>query len=87
MIRMLVLAAVAFGLAFVLNPGPERHRDRLKAEVAARSPVAGALKLGHVAAFVTQYHTLGVASYTTIGDRTVTVGAFGFVFVPDFGAR
>ncbi len=82
-IALLVLLAVAF----VSNPSPERHREHLKATVAERSPLAGALKLGHVAAWVSTYHSLGVASYTTVNERVVTYGAFGLVFVPDLGAR
>jgi len=74
------LAAV-LALAFILNPSPERHRDKIKAAVAERSPVAGALGLGSLAAFVSNYHSLGVASYTTAGERTLSWGAFGMVFV------
>lgn len=72
-------------LAFVLNPSPERHRDKIKATIADRSPLAGALGLGSLAAFVSNYHSLGIASYTTAGDRTLSYGAFGMVFVNDTG--
>jgi hypothetical protein len=75
-----VVAAVVVA-AFVLNPSPERHRAQIKEAIAERSPVAGALGLGALTAFATTYHPLGVASYTTAGDRTVSVGAFGMVFV------
>ena len=82
--KPLVLAAVGAAVviaAFVLNPSPERHRAKIKEAIAERSPVAGALGLGALTAFATTYHPLGVASYTTAGDRTVSVGAFGIVFV------
>ena len=49
--------------------------------LAARSPLAGALGLGALAAFTSVYHPLGVASYTTVNDRVVSIGAFGMVFV------
>lgn len=76
------LAGAAFvGAAMALNPSPERHRERIKEVVAERSQLAGLLGLGSVAAFASTYHSLGVASYTTVGERTVSVGALGFVHV------
>ena len=78
------LAGAAFvGAAVVLNPSPERHRERLKEVVAERSQLAGLLKLGSVAAFMSTYHSLGVSSYSTAGERTVSIGALGFVHVLD----
>jgi len=68
-------------LAFALNPSPEQHRTRIKEAIAERSPLAGALGLGVLAAFTSTYHPLGVASYTTANGRTASVGAFGMVFV------
>ena len=78
----LVSAAVALSLAFLLNPSPERHRLKIKDAIADRSPMAGALGVGSFAAFASTYHSLGVASYTTAGERTVSLGALGMVFVP-----
>jgi hypothetical protein len=46
-----------------------------------RSPVARILGVGALAAFASSYHSLGVASYTRAGDRTLSVGALGMVFV------
>jgi hypothetical protein len=77
----LLVLAVLLVLAFLLNPSPERHRVRLKEALAERSPVVRALGLGALAAFASSYHSLGVASYTTINGKTVSVGAFGVVFV------
>jgi uncharacterized membrane protein YdcZ (DUF606 family) len=74
-----LVAAVV--LASLTNPSAERHRARIKEDVADRSPLAGALGAGVLTAFVSTYHSVGVASYTTAGDRTLTVGAFGMVFV------
>ena len=79
-----ILAAIVL-LAFVLNPSPERHREKIKAAVAQRSPLAGALGLGSLTAFVSNYHSLGFTSYTTAGDKTLSWGAFGMVFVADEG--
>lgn len=81
--KPLTSALVAGGvvaLAFVLNPSADQHRAKIKAAVAERSPLAGALGIGALAAFASTYHPLGVASYTTVNDRTVSWGAFGMVF-------
>ena len=40
----------------------------------------GLFGLGALAAMASTYHPLGVASYTTVNDRTVSWGAFGMVF-------
>lgn len=82
----LVTAAVFAGivlLAAALNPSAERHREKIKEAVADRSPIAGALGLGSLAAFASVYHPLFVASYTTVNDKTASVGLFGMVFVLD----
>lgn len=76
----IAIPAIVIALAFALNPSPEQHRAKIKAAVAERSPIAGALGLGALAAFASTYHPLGVASYTTVNDRTVSWGAFGMVF-------
>jgi hypothetical protein len=80
-ISLLTIGAV-LALSVVLNPSPERHRLKIKEAVSQRNPVAGALGLGSLAGMVSTYHSLGVASYTTAGDRTMSVGAFGVVYVP-----
>lgn len=76
-----LVAAALTAAAFVSNPSAERHREKIKAAVAERSPIAGALGLGALAAFTSTYHPLGVASYTTVGERTVSIGFLGMVFV------
>lgn len=79
---LLVLAVVVL-LAIVLNPSPERHREQIRETLGERSPIARVLGLGSLAAFASSYHSLGLASYTKAGDRTLSVGAFGMVFVND----
>lgn len=82
--RPLLLAGIVAALvvlAVLLNPSPDRHRSRIRQAVGERNLVAGALGLGSLAAFASTYHSLGVASYTTAGDRTLSVGAFGMVMV------
>ncbi|HVZ43423.1 MAG TPA: hypothetical protein VHA82_06390 [Ramlibacter sp.] len=76
---IVVLAALL--IAAVLNPSPERHRQKIRDAVAERSPLAGALGLGSLTAFASNYHSLVVASYTTAGDKTLSVGFLGMVFV------
>lgn len=76
-------ALLVLGLAAALNPSPERHRASITEAIGERSPVAGMLGVGALAAFASSYRSLGVASYTTVGERTLSIGAFGFVFVAD----
>jgi hypothetical protein len=75
------IPVAAILLALVLNPSPERHRQKIKDTMGQRSPVARVLGVGSLAAFASNYHSLGLASYTTAGDRTLSVGAFGLVVV------
>ena len=83
--RKLLASAVAAGVlvvaAFALNPSAERHREVVKATIADRSPVAGALGLGALTAFASTYRNYGVASTTEVNGRVLSVGAFGMVFV------
>lgn len=82
-----IAALVVVALAFALNPSPERHRDQIRKAIAERSPIAGLLGLGAITAFVSTYHPLGVASYTTVDDRVVSVGAFGMVLYIQLAAE
>ena len=77
------VAAVLVAAAALLNPSAERHRDKIRETAGERSPVARVLGLGSLKAFASNYHSLGVASYTTAGEKTLSVGAFGLVFVSD----
>ncbi len=74
-----IAALVVVALAFALNPSPEKHREEIRKAVGERSPIAAVLGLGALTAFVSTYHPLGFASYTTVNDRVVSVGAFGVV--------
>ncbi|RQP21502.1 hypothetical protein [Piscinibacter terrae] len=77
----ITIVAVLLALAVLLNPSPERHRSKIKEVIAERTPIAGALGLGALTAFTSTYHSWSVASFTTVNDRTVSVGAFGIVYV------
>jgi len=76
-----IAGAIVVAFLFVLNPSPQAHRERIQETIAERSPLAGALGLGAFTAFASTYHSLGVASYTTVDDETVSVGALGMVYV------
>jgi len=78
-----VAGAATVAGAVVLNPSPAQHHARIKAAVAERSPLAALLRLGDLAAFVSHYHSVGVASYTTADDKLLSVGALGMVWVMD----
>jgi len=80
-LAFITITAVLLALAVLLNPSPERHRNKIKEVIAERTPIAGALGLGALTAFTSTYHSWGVASCTTVNDRTVSVGAFGMVYV------
>lgn len=80
-IRIVAALALLAVIAFVTNPSPERHRAKVRQAIAERSPLAGALGIGALTAFVSTYHPLGVLSYTTVDGRVVSVGAFGYVHV------
>jgi hypothetical protein len=83
---LLALAALVLA-AFATNPTAERHRVKVKEAFAERSRLAAVLHLGDLTAFVSTYHSLGVASYTTVNDRVLSVGALGMVFVLEPGER
>lgn len=77
----IIVAAVVLVFAFVLNPSPEAHRTKMKEVIADRSPIEGLLGVGVLTALASTYHSLGVASYTVVNEKTITVGAFGLVFL------
>lgn len=79
----LIVAIVAIALAVVLNPSPEKHRETIKQAIAERSQLEHLLGIGQLTSFASRYHSLGVASYTTVNDKLVSVGAFGVVFLPN----
>ncbi|MDR3409916.1 MAG: hypothetical protein P4L87_03060 [Formivibrio sp.] len=80
-VSTIVITLVVVALAFLLNPSPEQHRAQIKKVIAERSPLAGMLGLGAMTAFTSNYHPLGVASYTTVNNHVVSIGAFGVVYV------
>lgn len=80
-LRGVVTTVIIAVVAGVTNPSPERHREKIRAAIGERSPLAGALGVGALTAFTSNYHSLGVASYTESGDKLLSWGAFGYVCV------
>ena len=78
-----IVTAALFVAAIALNPSAQKHREKIRQATADRQPVAGALALGALKAFVSNYHSWCVASYTTVKDRTLSIGLLGMVFVLD----
>ena len=76
-----IVGAAITAAAFIFNASAEQHRTQIKEAIAARSPLASVLGIGALTAFTSSYHSLGIASYTTVDERTVSVGALGMVFV------
>jgi hypothetical protein len=74
--------AILVAAAALLNPSADSHRAKIKQSVAERSQLAGWLRLGDLTAFVSSYHSLGLASYTTANKKVLTIGALGYVYVP-----
>ena len=77
----LLVVAMVLVLAYFFNPSPEQHREKIKQVIAERSQVEKALGIGSISAFVSKYHSLGVASYTTVNERVTSIGVLGVVFV------
>lgn len=76
-----IAGAIVVAVLVILNPAPQTHRERIQETVAERSPLAGAFGLGALAAFTSSYHSLGVASYTTVDGKALSIGALGVVYV------
>ncbi|MFO1253673.1 MAG: hypothetical protein U1E77_21630 [Inhella sp.] len=86
-LRIAATLAVLIAAAALFNPSAEQHRSQIKKVMAERSQIAALLRLGDMAAFVSNYHSLGLASYTTVNGKLLSVGAVGVVVVlePDRG--
>lgn len=80
---LIVIIAILFFLVLgmALNPSGDRHREAIRAAVAERSPIAGALGLGALKSLIVEYHSFGLGSYTVADDRVISFGALGFVHV------
>lgn len=77
----LVIALALLLVAALSNPGAQHHRERISASVSERSELNRLLGIGKLTSFVSVYHSLGIASYSTVDEEVVAIGAFGMVFV------
>lgn len=82
-VKAACITGAIFIAAIALNPSAEKHRDQIMQSVAERNPLAGLLGVGALAAFTSNYHSLGIASYTSVHNKPITVGFLGMVFVID----
>ncbi len=80
-IKLIIVLSVIAVAAALLNPSAEAHRNRMKEAIAERSQLEKVLGVGALTAFASRYHSLGVASYTTVNEKLTSVGALGFVIV------
>lgn len=83
LLKTLPVVAILAGIAFATNPDADTHRDQIRQQLSERSQMSKILLVGPLTAFVSEYHSIGVASWTKVDDRTVSVGAFGIVYVRD----
>lgn len=77
----ILIAAAVVALALILNPSADKHREKIKQQVSERSLLDRTFGIGQLTAFASKYHSLGVASYTTVNERTTSIGFMGLVFV------
>ena len=82
-----VIASVVTAGAFLLNPSPDAHRARIEEVIAERSPLAGAFGIGVLKAFASEYHSLGIASYTTMAEQTLPLVASSLGLVLQSSSR
>lgn len=81
MLKSLITLAIAVAIAFISNPSPERHREKIQQSLSERSLMSKALGIGALTAFASNYRSVGVGSYTVVNDKLVSVGLYGMVFV------
>ncbi|MGB4342776.1 MAG: hypothetical protein WBJ03_04105 [Moraxellaceae bacterium] len=79
----IAVAIAALILSFLLNPSAEKHRDKISQSISERSQLESVFGVGQLTAFAARYESVGIASYTTVSGKVVSVGAFGMVFFVD----
>lgn len=81
MFKSLIVLILLVVAAYFTNPSADRHREMIAKAGDDRSLLAKTLGLGQVQAFITNYYSLGVGSYTKVGEKLTTIGAYGVVIV------
>ncbi len=75
------VVVAALVLAVVLNPSPDRHREKIRQAIADRNMIDRILGVGVLTALASTYRSVGVASYTMVDGRIVSIGAYGMVLI------
>lgn len=78
-IRGIVAVLCLVALAVLSNPRKSRHDRAIQRDMKKSHPVASFFGAGSLASAMAEYHSIGVAFYTTLDDEIATVGAFGVV--------
>ncbi|MBM4202539.1 MAG: hypothetical protein FJ194_00110 [Gammaproteobacteria bacterium] len=73
--------AVVTAAVFLLNPDVDAYREAIKAQTAVDNPLAAAIGLGTLKGLAIEYHSIGVASWTTRENEVITWGALGNVWI------
>ena len=69
--------------AVMFNPTADKHRETIQEVLAGRSQFNRCLGVGTLTAFMSNSHSVGVASYTIVNDKVASIGMFGMVFVTE----
>ena|SRR5437667_10723164 len=67
-------------LLAVTNPAHESHKQAIRDDF-RQAPLFSMLGFGHLMAWMTEYRSLVVISYTTVDGRLASVGALGQVWI------
>jgi hypothetical protein len=78
-LRDLLLLFAFLAIGVLANPDKAKHDQIIRQQVRNQSPIASIFGAGRLASWVADYHSIGIASYTTIDGKVVTMGAFGIV--------
>jgi len=68
-------------LLAVTNPAHESHKQAIRDDVFRQAPLFSMLGFGRLVAWMTEYRSLVVISYTTVDGRLASVGALGQVWI------
>ena len=76
-----LIAGLIVVLAFALNPSATAHRESIRAAIVDKHPIASFFGAAGLVALDVKYTSVGFASFTMSGTKTVSIGLFGQVFV------
>jgi hypothetical protein len=67
----------------ITNPSQERHQQAIRDVIAHDHPIASLFGVGLITSSLSEYHSFGFFSYTTVDQDVVSIGAVGYVWVKD----